>query len=159
MDNRLLIAFFIFLGAFLVLPIAMQKYQQSQAPDGAGEGMFDHSAAPSSQAALLQKNPELSQPPLLNEVNLIGSEWQLNLDQYKIKVTLSAGGVLYATHPLAKAITGMDYLEGRWRVENNKVFVNTSIGGKERGAELIVAGNNLYHIDSKGNAEKIERFR
>ena len=158
MDNRLLIAFFIFLGAFLVLPIAMQKYQQSQMPEGAAAGVAGQAGAPAGSAAPA-RNPILDQPPLLNESNLIGTEWQMNLDQYKIKVTLSVGGIFYATHPLAKAITGMDYLEGRWRVEGNKLFVNTDISGKDKSIELVIAGTELYHVSSRGKVEKIERFR
>ncbi|HOH42714.1 MAG TPA: hypothetical protein PLZ53_06320, partial [Candidatus Hydrogenedentes bacterium] len=93
------------------------------------------------------------------EANLIGTEWQVQVEQYKIKVTLSAGGICYATHPLAKAITGMDYIEGRWRVENNKFFVSTALGGQEKSVELRIAGNNLYHLSAKGRPERVERFR
>ncbi|HNZ49076.1 MAG TPA: hypothetical protein PLY90_10960 [Candidatus Hydrogenedentes bacterium] len=159
MDKRLLAAFFIFLGAFLVLPIAMQKYRQSQIPDAGGAAASgSYSASPASAGSATQF-PELNEPPLLNEANLIGTEWQVQVEQYKIKVTLSAGGICYATHPLAKAITGMDYIEGRWRVENNKFFVSTALGGQEKSVELRIAGNNLYHLSAKGRPERVERFR
>jgi hypothetical protein len=158
MDNRLLIAFFIFLGAFLVLPIAMQKYRESQMPAGEGVAAGQYQSG-SASADPLAQYPELSQPPLLNEANLIGTEWQLQLEQYKFKVTLSAGGVCYGTHPLVKAITGMDYIEGRWRVEGNKFHIRASLGGQEYVQELTIAGSNLYHISSRKKPELIERYR
>lgn len=159
MDKRLLAAFFIFLGAFLVLPIAMQKYRQSQIPDAGGSAATGSYAASPASANSAAQYPELNEPPLLNEANLIGTEWQVQIEQYKIKVTLSAGGICYATHPLAKAITGMDYIEGRWRVENNKFFVSTALAGQEKSVELRIAGNHLYHLNSKGKPDRVERFR
>ena len=156
MDKRLLIGFFVFLAAFLVLPIVMQQYRLSKMPatDGAAVAI----AAPAVSTDPLANVPELNQLPLLNEMNLIGTEWMVQVDQYKIKITLAAGGVCYATHPLAKAVTGMDYLEGRWRVENDKFYVSTNFGGKEYNTICRISGNNLYYIDGE-NYRKVERFR
>lgn len=155
MDKRLLIGFFVFLAAFLVLPIAMQQYRLSKMPVDAGTATVAATAASNDPLANV---PELNQLPMLNEMNLIGTEWMVQVEQYKIKITLAAGGVCYATHPLAKAITGMDYLEGRWRVENDKFYVSTSFGGKEYNTICKISGNSLYYIE-KDNFRKVERFR
>ncbi len=152
MDNRLLIGFIVFLVAFLVFPIAMQKVRQSQGPEG--EQSQGTSSTPARGAT---ENPELNQPPLLNEANLIGTEWMVQVEQYKVKITLAAGGVCYATHPLAKAITGVDYLEGRWRVEYDKLHVSTSFGGQEHAVTLKISGNNLYYMEGARH-ERIQRY-
>lgn len=157
MDKRLLIGFFVFLAAFLVLPIALQQYRLSKLPVG-GEMAVGGVAVPAAPADPLASIPELNQLPLLNAMNLIGTEWQIQVEQYKIKVTLASGGVCYATHPLSKAIAGVDYLEGRWRVENDKFFVFTSFGGKDYSTECKISGNNIYFIEGT-KYTKIERFR
>lgn len=155
MDNRLLIGFFVFLAAFLVLPVVMQQIRQSQTGEGPSGATGAAQSAPSKSVSEI---PELNEPPLLNESNLIGSEWQVQVEQYKIKITVAAGGVLYATHPLAKAITGMDYLEGRWRIEYDKFHVSTSFGGREYSTTLKISGSNMYYIE--GNKfEKVQRFQ
>lgn len=156
MDKRLLIGFFVFLAAFLVLPIVMQQYRLSKMP--ANPGATANIAVSAAPTDPLANNPELNQLPLLNEMNLIGTEWMVQVEQYKIKITLAAGGVCYATHPLSKAVTGMDYLEGRWRVENDKFYVSTNFGGKEYNTACKISGNNLYYVDDK-NYRKVERFR
>lgn len=156
MDKRLLIGFFVFLAAFLVLPIVMQQYRLSKMP--ADPGATANLAAPAASSDPLANIPELNELPLLNEMNLIGTEWMVQVEQYKIKITLATGGVCYATHPLSKAITGMDYLEGRWRVENDKFHVSTSFGGKEYNTVCKISGNYLYYIEGE-NYRKVERFR
>lgn len=153
MDNKLLIGFLVFLGFFLVFPIAMQQIKKSQSP-----GEQAATAGNSASSNSVTGNPELNQPPLLNEGNLIGTEWMVQVEQYKIKVTLAAGGVCYATHPLSKAVTGMDYLEGRWRVSYDQCVVSTSFGGQEHSTTLKISGNNLYYVD--GNKyERVQRFQ
>ena len=156
MDKRLLIGFFVFLAAFLVLPIVMQQYRLSKMPEVPGAVVNVATSAASTDP--LANVPELNQLPLLNEMNLIGTEWMVQVEQYKIKITLAAGGMCYATHPLSKAITGMDYLEGRWRVENSNFHVSTSFGGKEYNTVCRISGNNLYYIEGE-SYRKVERFR
>ena len=155
MDNRLLIGFFVFLAAFLVLPIVVQQVRLSQSPEGAASG---GGTTPQAAQTPISQIPELNEPPLLNEANLINTEWQVQVEQYKIKITVAAGGVVYATHPLAKAITGMDYLEGRWRISGNEFYVETSFGGRVYSTTLRISGMNLYYIE--GNKyEKVQRFQ
>lgn len=154
MDNRLLIGFFVFLAAFLVFPIAMQKVRQMQTQESGAAATGSTQVDAKKSAANI---PELNQPPLLNEYNIVGTEWQVQVEQYKIKITVYAGGVLVATHPLAKAITGMEYLEGRWRFEGDKFIVSTSFGGKEYGATLKVSGDKLYYVEGD-KYELVKKF-
>ncbi|MFA7692683.1 MAG: hypothetical protein GX117_01000 [Candidatus Hydrogenedentes bacterium] len=158
MDNKILIGFFVFLAIVLVLPIAVQQYRLSQ-EGGDNPGITGGGeAAAKSNSDPLASNPELNQLPLLNEMNLIGTEWQVQISQYKIKLTLASGGVFYATHPLSKAVAGVDYLEGRWRIDGNKFYLSMSFGGRDYAEEGIISGNNIYHLES-GKYQKIERFR
>ena len=156
MDNKVLIGFFVFLAAFLILPIVVQQIRLSQQPEGGVPAQGGVPQAASTDP--LANNSEINQPPLLNEANLIGTEWQVQVEQFKIKVTLDAGGVCYATHPLAKNITGMDYLEGRWYVNYDKFYVTTFFGGREYNAELKISGSNLYYLE-KDSFKKMERYR
>jgi hypothetical protein len=156
-NNKLLIGFVALLVAFLAFPIVakqMRQPQQAAAPAGASGGAAS-SALP---AAPAQKYPELDQPPLLNESNLIGTTWALESSGYRMKVTLAPGGIIYLTHPMAKALTGLDYIEGKWRVEYNKVFVNASAGRNEVARELRIGGNKLYSLNSKGEPKAVEPF-
>ncbi len=152
MDNRLLIGFIVFLAAFLIFPIAMQKVRESQSPS-------EQSPAAEGQQPKINvaEIAELNQPPLLNEQNLVGSEWQVQVEQYKVKITLAAGGIGYATHPLAKAITGMDYLEGRWRVNYDQLSISTNFAGQEHSVTLKISGSNVYYIQGS-KYEKVQRF-
>ncbi len=157
MSNKvLLIGFFIFLAAFLILPIVVQQIRLSKLTIETSTGGGGVTQAASTDP--LADVAEINQPPLLNEGNLIGTEWQVQAQQFKIKVTLASGGVCYATHPLAKNITGMDYLEGRWHVNGDTFYVSTAFGGKEYSATLKISGNNLYYIE-KGKYTKMERYK
>ena len=153
-SNKLLIGFVVVVVGILAFPIVANKMKPQNAATTS-------SAAGSSQAALADpKNayPELNQPPLLNEGNLVGSEWQVQVEQYKVKVTLAAGGVAYATHPMAKALTGLDYVEGHWRLQYDKIIVNASLGGNEREIELRISGSKVYSLDKKGKPTEVKRF-
>ena len=137
MGNKVLIGFFVFLVAFLLLPVVVQ-----QAPEGSGDG-----AEPGQSQKPVPEAPELSQPPLLNEANLIGTQWQAQIDQFVVKISVAPSGVLYATHPLAKSLTGADYLEGRWRVDYDKVYVSFSLSGREFSTVFKISGSNLYFVE------------
>lgn len=150
MDNRLLIWFAVFLAAFLGLPIVMQVVRGGAIFQQQGEGTV---APPASSVSSELADPKYNQPPLLNERNLIGTEWLMEADKYKIKITIAPNGVCYATHPMIKSITGMDYLEGRWRINYDKVYVEANIGGRHWSAELKISGNSLY-----SNTREVKRF-
>jgi len=153
-SNKVLIGFVVLVVAFLAFPIVASKMRGQAPATSAGAGAVSQTVPGDSKNAY----PELNQPPLLNEGNLIGSEWQVQVEQYKVKVTLAAGNIAYATHPMAKAMTGMDYLEGRWRVQGDRVFVNTSLGGNEYSTELRISGSKLYGFDKKGKPTEVKRF-
>ncbi len=154
-SNKVLIGFCVALVvAFLAFPIVASKVRaQNSAATSSTSGGGAQTAGDPKTA-----NPELNQPPLLNEGNLIGSEWQVQVDQYKIKVTLAAGGIAYATHPMAKAMTGMDYIEGRWRLQYDKIFINASLGGNEYAIELRISGSKVFAVNKKGGLSEVKRF-
>ena len=159
-SNKLLVIFVLVVVAFLGFPIVANKMKAQNAavapsaPDAAVATAPGQPAGAAAQTSF----PELDEPPLLNEQNLIGSEWQVQLEQYKVKVTLAAGGIAYATHPMAKALTGMDYVEGRWRLQYNKMYVNANLGGNELAIELRVAGSKVYSIGKSGKPTEVKRF-
>lgn len=153
-SNKLLIGFVVVVVAFLAFPIVANKMKAQNAATSSSSGGASQSALTDPKAAY----PELNQPPLLNEANLVGTEWQVQIEQYKVKVTLAAGGVAYATHPMAKALTGLDYVEGHWRLQYDKIQVNASLGGNEREIELRIAGSKVYSLDKKGKPTEVKRF-
>jgi hypothetical protein len=156
-NNKLLIGFVVVLVGFLAFPVVAKKMQQSKSAPAPGAAPAA-SAGGALPAPPAQKYPELEQPPLLNESNLTGTTWALESSGYRMKVTLAPGGVLYLTHPMAKALTGLDYIEGRWRVEYNKVFVDATAGGNSVSRELRIGGNKLYSLIGKGEPKAVEPF-
>jgi hypothetical protein len=156
-NNKILIGFVAVLVAFLAFPIVAQKLRQPQTAAVSG-GAQTGPAGSAVPAPPPQKYPELEQPPLLNEANLTGTAWAIVSDNYRMKVTLAPGGVLYITHPMAKALTGLDYVEGKWRVEYNKVYVKASAAGNEISRELRIGGGKLYILNSQGKPSPVEPF-
>jgi len=154
-SNKILIGFVVLVVGFFAFPIVAKKMKEQQATGTTGGTPVQ---AVSTGTAEKQSYPELNEPPLLNDQNLVGTEWQVQVENYKVKVTIAAGGVAYATHPMAKALTGMDYVEGRWRVEYNKMFVNASIGGNDLSIELRISGSRLYALEKKGKPTEVKRF-
>ena len=163
-SNKMLIGFVAVLVAFMAFPVVMKKVNQQQAAGGGAavaSAVGQPAAATSAPAAVpaaAGRHPELDQPPLLNEANLTGTSWPVESSGYRIKVTLAPGGILYMTHPMAKALTGMDYIEGRWRVEYNKIFVEAQVGGNAVARELRIGGNKLYSLNDKGEPKPVEPY-
>lgn len=157
MNNKVLIGFAVFVIALLAAPMIMQVVRpQTAATPGGGSSP----SSQSNQSGGLPEGwpPEILEPPLLNEANLIGSEWMIVVEQYKIKVTLQPGGICYAYHPMAKALIGMDYIEGKWWIQGDRAYVSTTFGGNEYSVSLKIAGNNLWFIPQKGKPEKVQRY-
>jgi len=150
MDNRLLIGFGGFLAVFLLFPIVSQMMRA----DKGGDKDTTVQSGGSAGAEKTGRAKIPNDPPLLNAQNLVGSEWQVVWENYKIKVTIAANGVCYATHPLMKSVTNMDYFEGRWSINYDRVIVEARFGDQYFNQELIVSGNDLYSPDGM----KIERF-
>ncbi len=144
MDNRILIGFGVFLAFFLAFPFVAQILREGRAEP-----------APSTASGNAQVSPaaEHSLPPMLNAQNLVGTEWRVKANNYVLKVTIGPNGVCYATHPLLKSITGMDYIEGRWRIEYDKAYIEAHVGNQHLSEVLTISGNNLY----AGNVE-VERY-
>lgn len=149
MDNRLLIGFGGFLAVFLLFPIVSQMMRADKAGNSSPT---EQSGDAGATTASRPKIP--NDPPLLSAQNLVGSEWQIVWENYKIKITIAANGVCYATHPLMKSVTNMDYFEGRWSLNYDRVVVEARFGDQYFNEELIVSGNDLY--TSRG--EKVQRF-
>ncbi len=159
-SNKMLIGFVVLIVGFLAFPIVVNKMKNT----GAGASTVSAAqkpgvpgAGPSSKASPVN-DPKYSQPPLLNEQNLISSNWQFAFQNYKVKLTFAANGIAYATHPMAKALTGMDYIEGRWRVQQNKLFLNSNAGGNEIEQEFLISGDSIYQLKDGKPSGKLDRF-
>ena len=146
-DNKFLIIFAVVLVGLLGFPIAMQAVKGKP-------------AAQPGAAATNEPAPPPSMPPLLNEANLINSEWQVTVENYKVKITLGPGGIAYATHPMAKQVMGIEYLEGKWSVNYDKVHVATSFGGTDYSVDLQIIGDKVYYVNPKSKKlDEVLRFR
>lgn len=146
-DNKFLIIFAVVLVGFLGFPIVMQVVKGK-------------SATPNAAVTVDAPAPPPKPPPLLNEGNLINSEWQVTADNYKIKITLGPGGIAYATHPMAKQIMGVDYLEGRWTINYDKIHVSTSFAGTDYSVDLEIVGDKICYTDPKSKrVSEVQRFR
>lgn len=144
MDNRLLIGFSVFLALFLAFPFVAQVLRGDNS---------SNSTAGESRSTTASVDPAMDQPPLLNAQNLVGTEWRVRAEGFEIKVTIAANGVCYATHPLLKSMTGLDYVEGRWRVEYDKAYIEAQFGNQRFNEVLTIRGHNLYSGD-----RRVERY-
>jgi hypothetical protein len=150
MDNRLLIGFGAFLVVFLAFPFMAQMMKGGDAGGDASTSTTQVDLTPKTGPASIPKDP-----PLLNQMNIVGSEWQVIFENYKIKITMRENGVCYATHPLLKSVTGMDYFEGRWSMSYDRMTVEARFNDQYFFRELVISGNDLYDAES---GTKIERF-
>ncbi|NLV42313.1 MAG: hypothetical protein GXY15_13970 [Candidatus Hydrogenedentes bacterium] len=151
-DNKFLFIFGAVLIVFLGFPIVMQMIRgQKPAPAVAG----DANAAPSVPAEPAKT------PPLLNEGNLIGSEWEVVVYGFPTKCTLAAGGVVYASNPMAKQLYGVDYVEEKWSVTHDKMRVSGTFGGQEQVFDFEIVGDQIWHRSKELNGQlvQIKRLR
>lgn len=150
-DNKFLLVFGAVLVAFLGLPIVMQAVRGGPATAGTPGALAETAATPAQPA---------KEPPLLNAANLIGSEWATDLDGFPIKVTLAANGVAYASSPMAKQLYGVEYVEGKWTVNYDKVNVFVAFGGKEHSYDFEIVGDKLWYLKpGAGKPVEIKRAR
>jgi len=156
MNNKVLIGFAVLVIALLGAPMIMQVVRPQTATGNAGGGIGTQNSQPGGLPEGWP--PEILEPPLLNEANLIGSEWMVMVEQYKIKVTLQPGGICYAYHPMAKTLIGIEYIEGKWWIQGDRLYVSTTFAGNEYSVSLKIAGNNLWFIPSNGKPQKVERY-
>ena len=158
-SNKVLVGFVVALVAFLAFPVVMNKMKpQNPSQPVATAATATTATTVSGGAPPPTSGPKLDDPPALNEQSLVGSSWEFFFQSYKVKLTFAANGVAYATHPMAKALTGMDYIEGRWRLQYNKLFLNASVGGNEINYEFQISGTKVYLIKDGKVGGEMERF-
>lgn len=158
MNNKILVGFAMFIIALLAAPMIVQVVRQQT-----GATTVDGGSTPTPQNSRpggLPEGwpPEILDPPLLNEANLIGSEWMVKVEHYKIKVTLQPGGICYAYHPMAKSLIGLDYIEGKWWIQGDRLYISTVFAGNEYSVSLKIAGTNLWFIPLDDKPSKVQRY-
>ena len=157
-NNKVLVWFVVGLVAFLAFPVVVNKAKAKGTATPAAVVNTTGAVGQTPANPMLAKHPELSQPPMLNEASLINSEWKFFFQSYKVKLIFAAGGVAYAYHPMAKSLTGVDYIEGRWRVEYDKLYLNASFNGNELNYEFRIAGPKIFQIKENDSVGELERF-
>ncbi len=162
-SNRVLIGFVIVLVAFLAFPVVVKQVRGGTAPAPAGApaaaGAATQGPTPSKGKTSQSSKPEYNQPPILNEASLTGTSWQVLIQGYTVKLSFGPGGTAYVTHPMTKALTGQDYIEGRWRVEGNTVYVDFAVGAQEVHQMIRISGDKLYYIyPDKDQVDTVKRF-
>ena len=150
-SNKFLIVVAAALAAFLGLPIVMQQVKNSRQGAGATAPAAGQAAPGGAPAAATTPR----EPPLLNASNIVGTEWALQADQYKLKVAVMPNGVLYVYHPMLKSMIGVDYLQGTWQLDYDKFNVSGQFGGQSFDETVYISGDKLF---SKGGTP-MERFK
>ncbi|HOV33484.1 MAG TPA: hypothetical protein PLX23_08990 [Candidatus Hydrogenedens sp.] len=94
-------------------------------------------------------------PPLLNESNLAGTSWVVNVPVsgsmvVPVTITLSAGGQAMATvapqlAPVAIQMLGTDKLVGTWSVNGAKFIASVNFQGKDYKVECDIIGDKIYY--------------
>jgi len=169
-SNKILVVFVVGLVGLLAFPIVANKMRHpgtgavtatataTAAPATAPAAVRVPGGAPVPVEQLTPQSPELKEPPLFNEQNLVNSTWQFFFQTYKVKMTLAPNGVLYVTHPMARALTGLDYIEGRWNVQGNKLHIHASPGGNDLNYEFIIGGTRIFLLKEGNTVGELERF-
>lgn len=113
-------------------------------------------SAMSSEGATTEPVKELpKEPPLLNESNLVGTSWMVNVPVSNsmvvpVTITLSAGGQAVATvspqlASLAIQMLGTDKLVGTWSVNGAKFIASVNFKGKDYKVECDISGDKIYY--------------
>ena len=77
-SNKILIGFAVVIVALLASPIVAKKMRADNPASTTANAPTAATGASQSAAGAAQASyPELKEPPLLNEANLIGTEWQI----------------------------------------------------------------------------------
>ncbi|HNY87257.1 MAG TPA: hypothetical protein P5141_04360 [Candidatus Hydrogenedentes bacterium] len=152
-SNKFLIVVAAVLAAFLGLPIVMQQLKANQQGAAATAPAAGAASAPGAAPAAAAATPR--EPPRLNASNIVGTEWAIQADQYKLKVTVMPSGVLYVYHPMLKSMMGVDYIQGSWQLDYDKFIVSGQFGGQTMNETVYISGDKLI---SKGGTP-VERFK
>jgi len=90
-------------------------------------------------------------PPLLNESNLVGTSWVVKHPKLPapVTITLNAGGQAVATvppqlAPIAIQMLGTDKLVGTWSVNGAKFIATVNFQEKEYKVECDISGEKIY---------------
>lgn len=151
-SNKFLIVVAAVLAAFLGLPIVMQQVKASRAGAAATAPAAGQAAAPGAAPAAPAAPRE---PPRLNASNIIGTEWAIDADQYKLKAAVMPNGVLYVYHPMLKSMMGVDYIQGNWQLDYDKFIVSGQFGGQAFSETVFISGDKL--VSKSGSP--VERFK
>jgi hypothetical protein len=162
-NNKVLIGFVVLLVGFLAFPIVAKQLRGGTAPVAVGgtsaAGTLPQEGAPSQRKTSKAQLPEYNLPPTMNEANLTGSNWQVFIQGYNVKLSFGPGGTAYVTHPMTKALTGREYIEGRWRVEANTIYVDFIVGPQEVHEKIRISGDKLFYIyPDKDQVDTVKRF-
>ncbi len=85
-------------------------------------------------------------------MNIVNTTWRAKWDNNMVDFFIAPNGVVLATHPLIKAVTGMDRVEGRWRIDYDTAHVEITLGGRTYHHKILISGAHMYL-----NNEKLER--
>jgi hypothetical protein len=162
-NNKVLIGFVVVLVAFLAFPVVMKQLRGGTGPVAASGPAAAGTATQGTTATPLRTkksdSPEYNQAPLLNEGNLTGTGWQVFIQGYNVKLSFGPGGTAYVTHPMTKALTGREYIEGRWRVDGKTIYVDFVVGPQEVHEQVRISGDKLYYIyPDKDQVDTVKRF-
>ena len=141
MDNKILVGFGVVLAIFLAFPFVAQQLRGKSA---------DTSTNIDTTAGTVKVDLSMpSEPPLWNSTNIIGTQWEVDWEGNPLKMTIAENGLCYVTHPLMRSIAGKEYVDGQWRLEYDKAYVDIIFGTKEYHFVLSVRGNKIYDPDGK----------
>ncbi len=139
MDNKILLIFGCFLAVFLLFPIVAKQLRDN--------GNSASAAAQGSNAQAAESVPQ--QPPFWNSQNIVGTRWRADWEGNMVDFIIAPNGLLYASHPLIKAVTGQDRVEGTWRVEYDRAYVYVRLGDKEYKHTIKIIGDAMYRGQDK----------
>ncbi len=144
MDNKALIGIGGVLAVFLLFPFVAQHLKSNRADE---VQVGDDPIVAAVPAAIVS-----TEPPYWNNTNIVGTEWEVEWEGNMLKMTVEANGVCYVTHPLMKNITGTNFVEGRWRCEYDKAYIDVAFGTKEYNLVMKIVGDKI--IEPRGTPAK-----
>lgn len=144
MDNKVMAGLGVLFVVFLAFPFVAQNLK--------GDASDTAESADTATSTGTSVTTMSSEPPLWNSTNIVGTEWEVEWEGNMLKMTVEANGVCYVTHPLMKQIAGTEYVEGRWRCEYDKAYIDVAFGTKEYNLEMKIVGDQI--IEPRGTPAK-----
>jgi len=146
MDNKMPVGIGAFLALFLAFPFIAQQLRDKPAEDA----IVTENASATPTTFMNIPN----EPPLWNAMNIIGTGWKVNWEGRDLKLVIMPDGVCHVYHPLMRQVAGKDFVEGQWRLDYDKAYVDIVFGTQEYHFVLTIRGYNVYDPDGK----PIERY-